>query len=135
MNDQEPKEPSVLDYLLSKLNFRQTDKVELIEEETPSQTQPAEITPPLLLPSSDSSSEELQVVAIPAPVLAPVPEPVLAPIPEPEREPEPEYHSRSLPWRTFIALLFAFFAQFTLDPTGLYFGVDPGGSLRQTDFQ
>lgn len=136
MNDkepQEPKEPSVLDYLISMLT-RQADKVELVEQQeaTPTLTaQPAEIASPPSPPAPDIVSDEPQVVSIPVPVLVVEPEPQIER--EPEREPEPEH--RSLPWRTFIALLFAFFAQFTLDPTGLSFGIDPGGSLRQTEFE
>lgn len=41
----------------------------------------------------------------------------------------------ALPWRTFLALLLALFAQFTLDPTGFAFGPDTSQSLRDSNFE
>lgn len=140
MNDkepQEPKEPSVLDYLLSRLNPRQTDKVELeVQPETPPPAPPVEVQPVVqpVVQSTEITPPPLPPVApvISSAVDEPQAEPRVVSTPAPSVLPPQPF---SLPWRTLVALAFAFFAQFTLDPTGFSFGVDPGGSLRQTEFE
>ncbi len=102
----EPQEPSVLDYLLSRLmRPGRADQIELDNTEAP------------------SAAGETNVTAAPPTDAAPRTANISFQMPQ------------SIPWRTPIALVLALIAQFTLDPTGLSFGADGGGSLRQTDFE
>lgn len=107
MNEPEPQEPSVLDYIKSRLLSGGSQKVELVETEKPF-----------------AAAEGGDELAPPPPANGrPITVNISFQLPQ------------SLPWRTFVALLLAIFAQFTLDPTGLDFGPkDLGGALRDTDF-
>lgn len=122
---QEPKEPSVLDYLLSRLMPGRADKIELDTSEAPSApaAAPALVTPSI---ANEIAADETNITVTP---------------PTTNIEPEPRTINisfqvpQSIPWRTPIALLAALIGQFALDPTGFSFGIDTGGSLRETDFQ
>lgn len=114
----EEKEPSVLDFLKSKLkstlNLSQpeSEKVEIPESVTPA-PKPAESSPihtdrperPDQPDQADQGREVTITLRIP-----------------------------TLPWRTFFALILGLIAQLTLDPTGFSLGPDTGTSLRESDY-
>ncbi len=108
MNQEDPQqEPSVLDYLKSRLNPRQSQKVELADD---GQTPPAAGTDLTVPPAGDDGSPRTLNFSIQLP--------------------------RALPWRTLLAVPLALIGQSFLDPTGFSFTPsDPGVSLRDTDPQ